>query len=216
MFIKCEYGRMSHNHIMNAKSIMLLMGNPRKKEALQRAIDSHNPKLDIIFDIKKIWLPEIQENDIRKVAMFAVEYGAEKIGLPAIKMDTGMFVNGLNGFPGAFVNDIDEKIGVLGFIDMCRNFRDRSAHITTALAYCEPGKKVEVFHSTIKGEIVREILPGEGSFIDKVFIPHHQKNKGLKTMGEIRKENPELLDKVWGSTEKKFIDWLAKREANNR
>lgn len=195
------------------KIITLLTGNPRKKEALQRAIDSQKPKLDLVFDTKKMWLPEIQENDTRKVAIFAAEYGAEKTGLPVIKMDTGMFVEGLNGFPGAFVHDVDERIGAQKFIDLCRNLKNRSAYITTALAYCEPGKKAKVFHDTIKGEIIRQILPGEGSFIDKVFIPYHPENKELRTMGEIRRGNPELIDKVWGSTEKQFLHWLIKNES---
>jgi XTP/dITP diphosphohydrolase len=196
------------------KIITLLTRNPRKKEALQRAIDQQNPKLDIVFDTKKIWLPEIQENDVVAVAKFAAEYGAAKIDLPAIKMDTGMFVKGLNGFPGAFVHEIDERIGVQKFIDMCRDLKDRSAYITTALAYCEPGKSAKVFYSTVRGEIVRKALPGEGSFIDKVFIPHHSENKEHKTMGEIRQDNPKLLERIWGNTESSFLAWLTKNRGS--
>jgi non-canonical purine NTP pyrophosphatase (RdgB/HAM1 family) len=192
------------------KVITLLTGNPRKKEALQRASEGQMPKLDVVFDTKKIWLPEIQESDPAIVAKFAAEYGAAQLGLPVIKMDTGMFVEGLKGFPGAFVHDVDEKLGVDRFLDLCRNIRNRTAHIKTALAYCEPGKKAIVFDDTIDGEIVEKARLTEGSFIDIVFIPHHKENKDLKTIGEIRKERPDLLGVIWGDTENNFLKWLRK------
>ncbi len=213
-----EHGELVHVDIImpesipthHTKTITLLTGNPRKKEALERASDLQKPKLDVIFDTKKIWLPEIQESDPSLVAKFAAEYGAAKLGRPVIKMDTGMFTEGLKGFPGAFVHYVDEKLGADGFLDLCRNLKNRRAHIKTALAYCEPGKNPVVFDDVVDGEIVKKARSMEGSFIDIVFVPYHKENKSLKTIGEIRVERPDLLGSIWGDTETKFLNWLKK------
>jgi inosine/xanthosine triphosphate pyrophosphatase family protein len=89
-----------------------------------------------------------------------------------------------------------------------KDLQDRNARIKNSLAYCEPGGEPKIFESGCEGEIIAALAPGAGSFIDRIFIPHHQHNPQKKTMGEIRAESYEHFLDIWGDAELQFAKWL--------
>ena len=188
------------------KTITLITSNERKIKALKRAIEG----FDIQLEIKNVELPEIQDIDTAKVAAFAAQYGANLLKKPVVKMDSGFYIEGLNGFPGTLVHFVDKLIGVERFFEMLKNLKNRKAWIENSLAFCKPGGEPVVFKSKCEGIVVNQLSSSEGSFIDRLFIPYHPKNKSLKTLGEIRKESPELFLEVWGEgdAELKFVKWF--------
>lgn len=192
------------------KIITLLTGNKKKKEALEKAIE----KFDIKLNVENPWLPEIQDEDTAKVAAFAAQYGANLLKKPVIKMDSGFYIEALNGFPGTLVSTVDKKIGAESFLGILKNLKNRKAWINDSLAYCEPDKEPVVFNSECNGFITDSPTLSEDTFIGRLFIPDHSENKEMKTLGQIRRENPALASKIWGgegeSTESQFVKWFIK------
>lgn len=192
------------------KTITLLTGNTRKKESLENAVELLGiTHLD--FAVEKIWLPEIQAQNPEEVAKFAAEYGANKLQKPVIKMDSGFFVSGLNGFPGALVNSVAQNIGADLFFKIIKDLPNKSASIKNAVAYCEPGCVAIVFVSGCDGLIVSELSEADAadSFIDRLFIPIHEKNPYRKTMGEIRRESSALALEMWGDADMRLLRQLS-------
>ena len=187
------------------KTITLLTGNKRKEISFRKAIEGFNIKIAV----ENPWLPEIQDGDTVNVAAFAAKYGANLLKKPVVKIDAGFYIKELKGFPGTLVHTVDKQIGVERFFEILKNLKSRESWIKISLAYCEPGKNSVIFNSKCRGIIVNKLIFSEGSFIDRLFIPHHVKNKNLKTMGQIRKEYPDLLPEVWGSPELQFAKWFA-------
>lgn len=195
---------------MTKKTIILLTGNPRKKDSLETALKNIGAT-NFIIKTRKMWLPEIQAEDSNEVALFATRYGSNLLKKPVIKMDSGFYINGLNGFPGPLVHSVDEQIGANQFFKILESLENRKASIKNSVAYCEPHKEPIVFSSGCEGKIVKKIFSAEGSFIDRLFIPSHPKNPKEKTIGQIRIDNPELIAEFWGDAESQLIKWLTKK-----
>jgi XTP/dITP diphosphohydrolase len=190
-----------------AKNILLLTGNERKKRSFEKTIEG----FDIEVEIEKPWIPEIQSEDNADVAAYSAQYGANFLKRPVIKMDSGFFIDGLDGFPGPFVQYVDKQIGADLFFRVLEDLEDRGAHIKNSLAYCEPGGEPVIFSSGCSGRIVEKIKPGSG-FIDRLFIADHPNNPNHKTMGEIREEDYEAFLSLWGDAELQFAEWFVKNK----
>ncbi len=122
------------------KAITLITANEGKKKYLEESAKG----FDIKIEVEKIWLPEIQDNDTAKVASFAARYGADLLEKPVVKMDSGFFIEELNGFPGTLVNNVHKQIGAEKFFEIVKTLKNRSARIENSLAYCEPKKEAVV------------------------------------------------------------------------
>jgi XTP/dITP diphosphohydrolase len=191
-----------------AKVITFITSNPRKKKIFENLFKDQ----DVMVITKNIKIPEIQADDSEEVVSFATKYCSQLLNSPVVKIDTGFFVEELNGFPGPFVHYIDKQLGCEKFLKILKGAKNRKAYIKVALGYCEPGEKPVIFSHKIPGVIVDKIKYKEGSFIDKLFIPIHKRNSEMKTMGEIRKEKPEIINEIWGNIENKFAQWFIKNK----
>lgn len=190
--------------------IILLTGNQRKRESFQAIVNELLPNLTV--EIQNPWLPEIQANDTAEVARFAARYGADTLGQPVVKMDSGFYIEALAGFPGALVRSAAEKIGAERFFSLIDGISDRRAWLANSLAYCEPGQEPVVFTATTDGEVVTSYQSLSLSFIDELFVPHRAINPAGRSMGEIRLSSPERIITLWGDAERQFAVWYK----NNR
>jgi len=186
------------------KQITLLTGNERKKKSFEQAIAGY----DITVDIQKPWIPEIQAEDNSEVAAYSAKYGADLLKKPVVKMDSGFFIEGLNGFPGPLVHYVDQQIGADIFFALLKDLPNRQARIKNSLAYCEPGKEPVIFESGCEGVIPETLTLAEGSFIDRLFIPRHTGNPDGKLMGQIKEADYNLFLDVWGDAEVQFAHWF--------
>jgi len=186
------------------KIITLLTGNERKKRSFERAING----FPINVNIEKPWIPEIQATNNDEVVAYSARYGADLLHEPVVKMDSGFYIEALDGFPGPFVSYADDQIGADRFIKMLVGEKNRRARIQNSLAYCEPGQEPKIFRSGCAGLVVDRVAHKDGSFIDRLFIPDHKFNPEMLTMGDIRESNYELFLDIWGDAEIQFARWL--------
>ena len=186
-----------------SKIITLLTGNQRKVESLQSFVAPYG----YVVEAVKIKFPEIQANTTAEVAAFSAKWVADKINKSCVKMDSGFFIKEFGSFPGVYVRWVDEGLGAKKFFDMVKNTENKKAMITCSVAYCKPASKSVTFSGSALGR-VPEKLGEKGSFIDRLFIPDEFNARGL-TMGELRETDPQVVAKIWGRAESKFIKWLS-------
>ncbi len=115
--------------------------------------------------------PEIQSMDCKDVAKFSAEYAANLLGRPVVKNDSGLIIEDLNGFPGAFAKYVEEMLGEEGFLKLMEGKTNRRCYWIEALAYCEPNHEPIVFESLSYGTIALEARGSRGEPYDKIFIP---------------------------------------------
>lgn len=158
------------------------------------ALNIVNPDFEIL---------EIQADTCAKVAAFSAKYAANTINKPALKSDTGLYIDHLGGLPGPYNSFFDKQIGVDKFLEMMKNVKKRSARLEHCFAYCEPGSEPAVFSGGSRGYIAKEAKGDRGRWHDKFFIPEGEE----KTLSELRAWDEMYEAKFWGSAIDDFAKW---------
>ena len=131
------------------KKITYVTGNWAKIASAKQALEPLGYEIDNI----KMETPEIQADDVTDVSKYSAKWAAEKLGVPVLKNDSGLFVNSLKGFPGVYTHYADDTIGEEGLLKLMEGIEDRTAYFKESIAYCEPGKEPVVFEGLTKGRI---------------------------------------------------------------
>lgn len=160
------------------------------------SLEIMNPDFEIL---------ETQAKSCIDVVKFSVKYAAEKLQMPVLKSDSGLYIDYLGGLPGPYNAYFDKQIGVDKFLDLMKNVENRKARLEHTYAYCEPGKEPVVFSGGSKGTIALEAKgnPEIGRWHDMFFIPDGE----TKTLCQLREENPEYETKFWGTAADDFAKW---------
>ena len=157
------------------KKVTYVTGNWAKIASAKKALEPLGYEIENI----KIETPEIQADDVVEVSKYSAKWAAEKLNKAVLKNDSGLFVNGLNGFPGVYTHYADDTIGEDGLLKLMEGVEDRTAYFKESLAYCEPGKEPVVFESITRGTIDTKKSGTYGWSWDFIFIPEG----GTKTLG---------------------------------
>lgn len=136
---------------------------------------------DIEIIQKDIDTPEIQDINPSEVAKYSAKYAADLLGVPVLKNDSGLVIEELNGFPGAFAKYAEETIKAEGFIKLLDGVENRRAYWIESLAFAYPGSEPVVFTSYSYGTISTNVREGRGYDYDKIFIP----DKDTRTFSEM-------------------------------
>ena len=126
---------------------------------------------DINIIQEDIETPEIQNMDCKEVAKYSAKYAANILNKPVLKNDSGLVIEALNGFPGAFSKYTEETLGAEGFLKLMEGQKNRKCYWVEALAYCEPNSEPVVFESLSYGTIANEAKGDRGYPYDKIYIP---------------------------------------------
>ena len=159
--------------------ILFITGN-KEKIALANAI--LNPK-NIKVKALKIDCPEIQEDDNEKIAISSAKYASEFMKSNVVKVDTGFYIEALDGFPGPYAEYVERKLDAEDILKMLADKTNRTAYYKEVLAYCEYGKEPITFTTYTYGKINTELSGTEGYNYDRIFICDGDD----KTMAKIKK-----------------------------
>lgn len=157
------------------KKITYVTGNWAKIASAKQALEPFGYEIDNV----KIQTPEIQADDVVEVSKYSAKWAAEKLNVPVLKNDTGLFVNALNGFPGVYTHYVDDTLGEDGLLKLMEGITDRTAYFKESIAYCKPGEKPIVFVGITKGTIATKKSGTYGWSWDFIFIPEGEE----KTLG---------------------------------
>ena len=150
---------------------------------------------------------ELRSDSNEEIAIESAERLAKQLNKNIVVEDSGLFIDALNGFPGACSAFIHKRIGLNGILKLMEGSKDRTCYYKSAVAYCEPNKKATSFSGTEKGTISKEIKGKYGFGHDSVFIPEGSKN----TYGEI--ENCESIKKFRKIAVLKLKDYLLSKKS---
>ena len=148
---------------------------------------------------------ELRSDSNEEIARESAERLSKQLNKNVVVEDSGLFIDALNGFPGACSAFIHKRIGLKGILKLMEGIENRTCYYKSAVAYCEPNKSAVSFIGTEKGIISKEIKGSYGFGHDAIFIP--QKSK--KTYGEIK--NCENLKKFRRIAVLKLKEYLSKK-----
>ena len=157
------------------KSITYVTGNWAKIDSAKQILEPLGYSVNNI----KIETPEIQADDVTEVAKYSAKWAAQKLNVPVLKNDSGLFVNALKGFPGVYTHYADDTIGEDGLLKLMEGIEDRTAYFKEAIAYCEPGGEPIVFEGITNGKIDTKKSGTYGWSWDFIFKPEGEE----KTLG---------------------------------
>ncbi|MFH1353683.1 MAG: RdgB/HAM1 family non-canonical purine NTP pyrophosphatase [bacterium] len=131
---------------------------------------------------------ENHDDSLEEIAMDAAEKLANKLNKPIILEDTGLFFAAYQNFPGALSKFIFNSLGYEGIFKLLAG-KKRSAHFKTVTAFCQPGKKPQLFTGIMKGKITEKVFDQDKNFMpyDRIFIPQGEK-KTISSMS-LKKKN---------------------------
>ena len=153
---------------------------------------------------------EIQADNCADVVAFSVKYAADKLGVPCLKSDSGLYIDALGGLPGPYNHYFDKQIGVEKFLELFKFEKNRKARLEHCFAYCEPNKSPIVFSGGGTGTISYEARGTRGRWHDKFYIPDGE----TKTLSELRAINYEYEASFWGDAKDQFARWYTNNVIN--
>ncbi len=146
--------------------ITFLTGNIEKMYLARECLKG----VDIDLDITKVDIPEIQEDYNEDVAYNYVVEAAKLVPGNIIKVDSGLCIEGLNGFPGVYSQYVERVLSPEDILSMMKNKENRRAYYKDVLAYKEEGKDPIIFTAFTMGKIAKEPSGEYGYGYDKIFI----------------------------------------------
>lgn len=161
---------------------------------------------------RELELIEPQTLDVVEVVTKKAEQAERVVDTSFIVEDSGLYINGLNGFPGALMKPVLDSIGDSGILKMMSKVRDRKVLVRSVLAYCNPkSKQIESFTGLYHGRLAETAAgtDSRGWKVSRIFIP----DGADKTLAEMDDEEwKEFLEEFRKNDHyKKFGSWF---EAN--
>lgn len=169
-----------------SKERILWMGtrNKNKYREARTILSSMGISLKLL-DVDRV---EIQADDPAEIAIYSLK-NIESGSRPIAVEDAGLFIDGLNGFPGAYSSYILKTIGLEGVLKLMEKMEDRDAKFKSAVAY-KFRDRLECFIGFVEGKIATEIRGSQGFGYDPIFIPREGDGR---TFGEMDLEEKNTL-----------------------
>lgn len=190
---------------MKGRFIFFATNNVNKFNEARRVLAEYKISVGMLR-IKSL---EIQSNSLKEIAKASVTDAFEKCKLPIIVEDAGLFVDGLNGFPGPYAAYVYKTIGNQGMLKLMENIELRKAKFESVVAYFSRDEKSPIcFNGIVAGEIATEERRGtnkSGFGFDPIFKPH-DKDKTFSEMNLEEKNQHSHRAKAF----RKFGKWYKK------
>jgi len=166
-------------------------------------------KYDIATAMLNIEAVEIQDDDLKRIAIVSALDAARKSGLPVFVEDAGLFIKALNGFPGPYSNYVYRTIGTKGILKLMEKINQRDAYFHSVVAFCNPNEKTEplCFEGGVDGKLTYEERGKQGFGFDPIFKLF---GEGEVTFAEMSTEEKNRCSHR-AQALKKFASWYTSR-----
>ena len=136
-------------------------------------------------------VPEIQSDDQEAVSVDKALKYYKLLKHPLVVMDSGLFIDELNGFPGVYTKYALDTIGIDRIVQLLGG--GTRAYTQRTITYFD-GNKPQTFTLKLHGALLKEPRGNNGRNYDKYFLPDGR-NKTLAEMND--EEKAELTAEVW-------------------
>jgi XTP/dITP diphosphohydrolase len=116
---------------------------------------------------EKVSIDEIQSTDVVEIAIDKAKKAYAVLQRPLVVTDAGWGIPALNGFPGAYMKDVNNWFTPQDWLNLMQDKSDRSATIREATVFID-GDLVKVFTRDTTGVFVDHIAGNSLSGFDKV------------------------------------------------
>ena len=117
---------------------------------------------EIDFKVFEYDLEEPRSDDIKYISKYKVMKAYKLVNKPCISLDSGFWIDELNGFPRAFVNFALDTIGIEGILKLMEGKENRACRFTECLSYYD-GKELQQFMGSHEGVLAEKILGKDSS-----------------------------------------------------
>ena len=118
----------------------------------------------------EIKIDEIQTKDVRRLVRDKVLKAFECIGRPVFVEHTGLYLLGLNGFPGGLTQIFWDSLQAQSFVDLVKNLEDHRVEAKTVIGYCD-ASKIHYFEGNVNGTVPDTPIGSTDFQWDCVFKP---------------------------------------------
>lgn len=122
-------------------------------------------------DQLKMPYPEIQADTLEEVASFGARWLGGRLERNVVLEDSGLFIDGLGGFPGVYSAYVQKTLGNEGVLRLMQGRADRSALFRSVIAIAGPELEPALFTGECRGSISDRVRGGGGFGYDPVFVP---------------------------------------------
>jgi len=172
---------------MQKKNIWIATKNKKKIKEFKALLPDYQIKS--LLDLPMELVIEETGQTLEENALIKAKVLSTYLNEPAIGDDSGIFIKGLNNFPGvnskrwAWPITDEQEINSL-ILKKMKDVNDRSAQMRTVLVYADPATKTEnYFLGVIKGKISKEPRGKQVFGYDQIFELEDSK----KTLSELGK-----------------------------
>ena len=159
-------------------------------------------EVEVIQD--KNGYPELQEEELEPIAAYGAQFVADKLNMPVMVDDSGIFIKALNGFPGPYSRFVEDRLGNPRVLKLMEGEKDRTAYFKTVIGYCEPEKEPLVFPGVVEGKIAFAERGTGGFGYDPIF-----EYNGM-TFGELGDAEKNKVSHRRRAIDK-FLEWFRSR-----
>ena len=153
-------------------------------------------------------LDEPRSDDLKEIATAKVKQAYKVVGKPCMALDSGFFIDELNGFPRAFVNFSLDTIGIDGMLRLMDGKENRKCNFGECLAFYD-GKDIYYFYGNSPGNLAdkKQGLDRQEKWSDLWYVFKPQGfEKTLAEMSEEERENRRKTDGSYSALEM-FANW---------
>lgn len=141
--------------------MLFVTSNPGKAREADEILGSDVERVDYDY-------VEVQSDSLEEIAVYGARDAYDELGESCFVDDSGMFVEGVGGFPGPYSSYVYSTLGLDGVLRALEGSEDRSARFDCLVAYHD-GEEVHTFEGTVRGHVA-EKPRGEGGFgYDPIF-----------------------------------------------
>lgn len=170
---------------------------------------------NVNFKVFEYDLEEPRSDDVRYISKYKVMEAYKLVNKPCISLDSGFWIDELNGFPRAFVNYALDTIGVQGILKLMEGKENRSCRFTECLSYYD-GKELHQFMGKHEGFLADKEYgkdtSSKWSDLWYVYIPDGY-TKTLAQMSDTERDNRIRYNSVSSLTE--FAKWYREEKEKN-
>lgn len=179
------------------RNIIFVTGNAHKVQEARAIL----LPLGISVEQNNCGYPELQEDELEKIAAFGAEWAASKLGCEVMVDDSGLFIRALGGFPGPYSAYVFDTLGNDRILKLMKGESDRSAVFRCVIGYCRPGEKAHLFAGEVEGGISPQSRGNAGFGYDPIFAVRG------RAFGEMADDEKNMLSHRYRAL-MKFAEWL--------
>jgi XTP/dITP diphosphohydrolase len=191
---------------LEGKVIIFATGNIHKFTEARSVLAEY----DIAVGMLRAKTLEIQSENLEEIAKTSVTEAYRNCRIPIMVEDAGLFIHGLNGFPGSYAAYVYKTIGNKGVLKLMEGIENRIAKFQSVIAYLSVGLKSPLcFVGEVAGEIMKE-ESASGNMSGFGFDPIFKPSTSQKTFAEMSLEMKNKHSHRARAL-RKFGEWYRKR-----